>query len=195
MIDDASAPSADKCADCGAGLNAGEAKCFTVCEYCWTKHYPALAASSTPDSERLTRQAISISAMLSDAGVSAMPIEEAVRRLLTDIECLKSEQATCRKHTDPLVCLACEAEEDARPEWHTPIHRVTPPRLRGEPLREANVAASSTPPSDLVNRRANNLARIVNQICSQEGIDLPLSICMKLVTLFDAALSQTKDPR
>jgi hypothetical protein len=41
----------------------------------------------------------------------------------------------CREHGDPLVCLVCEAaEEDARPEWQRP-HRVTPPRLRGEPER------------------------------------------------------------
>lgn len=28
------------CIDCGAGLNAGEAKCFTVCDACWAKAYP-----------------------------------------------------------------------------------------------------------------------------------------------------------
>lgn len=25
--------------------------------------------------------------------------------------------ATCPTHGDPLVCIACEQEEDARPEW------------------------------------------------------------------------------
>jgi hypothetical protein len=28
-----------KCADCGAPMNEGEAKCFTVCDKCWDKHY------------------------------------------------------------------------------------------------------------------------------------------------------------
>jgi hypothetical protein len=45
-------------------------------------------------------------------------------------------QPHCQIHGDPLVCLACEAEEDQRPEWQRP-HRVTPPRLRGEPERES----------------------------------------------------------
>jgi hypothetical protein len=39
----------------------------------------------------------------------------------------------CPTHGDPLVCLACEAEEEAHPAWAPPVHRVTPPRLRGEP--------------------------------------------------------------
>ncbi len=29
------------CEDCGASLNAGEAKCFTVCDTCWGKTYMA----------------------------------------------------------------------------------------------------------------------------------------------------------
>lgn len=28
-----------------------------------------------------------------------------------------AREATCLTHGDPLVCLACEADEDARPEW------------------------------------------------------------------------------
>ena len=27
------------CADCGSLMNDGEAKCFTVCDTCWNKHY------------------------------------------------------------------------------------------------------------------------------------------------------------
>jgi len=42
---------------------------------------------------------------------------------------------SCPTHGDPLVCLACEADEDLRPVWQQP-HRVTPPRLRGEPERQ-----------------------------------------------------------
>lgn len=49
-------------------------------------------------------------------------------------------EAQCPTHGDPLVCLACEAEEDTRPEWQRP-HRVTPPRLRGEPERETQQCA------------------------------------------------------
>ena len=30
---------AGRCADCGAALNEGEAKTFTVCDACWDKHY------------------------------------------------------------------------------------------------------------------------------------------------------------
>jgi NADH pyrophosphatase NudC (nudix superfamily) len=29
-----------KCKDCGAPMNEGEAKTFTVCDDCWEKHYP-----------------------------------------------------------------------------------------------------------------------------------------------------------
>lgn len=65
-----------------------------------------------------------------------------IRRQQEETERLKGEGvaksgAACAKHGDPLVCLACEAEEDARPEWQKP-HRVTPPRLRGEPPRESH---------------------------------------------------------
>jgi len=33
------APAGPKCADCGAPLNEGEAKTFTVCDACWEKTY------------------------------------------------------------------------------------------------------------------------------------------------------------
>ncbi len=36
---------AAKCADCGTGLNEGEAKCFTVCDACWDKAYPSKPTS------------------------------------------------------------------------------------------------------------------------------------------------------
>lgn len=39
----------EACADCGVSLNAGEAKCFTVCDACWDKaHKPAPPAVQRP---------------------------------------------------------------------------------------------------------------------------------------------------
>jgi len=29
----------DKCSDCGAPMNEGEAKTFTCCDSCWEKHW------------------------------------------------------------------------------------------------------------------------------------------------------------
>jgi len=57
------------------------------------------------------------------------------------IEGFLSAPRQCPTHGDPLVCLACEAEEDARPEWQRP-HRVSPPRLRGEPERGSECRCS-----------------------------------------------------
>ena len=40
----------------------------------------------------------------------------------------------CPTHGDPLVCLACEADEDARPEWRKPC--LTRRYSSGSPMRE-----------------------------------------------------------
>lgn len=39
-----------KCSECGASLNEGEAKTFTVCDECWDKAFPS---SPSPDLEGL----------------------------------------------------------------------------------------------------------------------------------------------
>jgi hypothetical protein len=42
-----------------------------------------------------------------------------VRNIRKDkLEPATAVEFRCRRHGDPLVCLACEAEEAARPEWH-----------------------------------------------------------------------------
>jgi len=38
-----------KCSDCGAPMNEGEAKTFTVCDACWDKAHPARLASDSND--------------------------------------------------------------------------------------------------------------------------------------------------
>lgn len=44
------------------------------------------------------------------------------------------------------------------------------------------------------NRRANEYARLFNSACDAEGYDLPLSLCMKLVALFEHALESGTPP-
>jgi hypothetical protein len=44
------------------------------------------------------------------------------------------------------------------------------------------------------NRRANQYARVFNAACAGEGHDLPLSLCMKLVALFQHALEAGTPP-
>jgi hypothetical protein len=39
------APAEGKCSDCGALMNEGEARTFTVCDACWKKKYPGVEAS------------------------------------------------------------------------------------------------------------------------------------------------------
>jgi len=40
------------CADCGAEMNEGEAKCFTVCDPCWDAHVALSADSRVPPEQR-----------------------------------------------------------------------------------------------------------------------------------------------
>lgn len=71
---------------------------------------------------RLIDQSQQISRMLSEAGVGSCTLVEGVRALL------HRQSAACQTHGDPLVCLACEAEESARPEWRTLPEGVDLPR-------------------------------------------------------------------
>jgi hypothetical protein len=59
---------------------------------------------------RLVDQSQHISRMLSEAGVGSGTLVEGVRALI-------NRPPMCETHGDPLVCLACEADESVRPEW------------------------------------------------------------------------------
>lgn len=101
---DESKPAA--CVDCGAQLNAGEAKCFTVCDACWDTHYAPTPAepAALPEGWRVEgREAWRIlvqgygetkgptrlvEAFLNDEGyveMSDMPVPAAVLRALLSL--------------------------------------------------------------------------------------------------------------
>lgn len=55
------------------------------------------------------------------------------------------------------------------------------------------MAKRKTPtPAQIRRHEANNIARAFSRLCDARGIDLPLELCLKLVELFDIALSKPR---
>lgn len=77
-----------KCADCGAVLNEGEAKVFTVCDSCWNAHYSPQSRSAPPESETTLEESFVL--ILEDCSRSrriAMCHYEDIQRMQFDFKC------------------------------------------------------------------------------------------------------------
>jgi hypothetical protein len=105
-------PTRHRCSGCG---HLWDARTTTaeLCGDCWRRVQHVLHAGSVGADLDTARTLARTHRMPRDP--FAEQLSEAILSLASEVETLR--RAACPQHGDPLVCLACEAEEDQHPAW------------------------------------------------------------------------------
>jgi hypothetical protein len=105
-------PTRHRCSGCG---HLWDARTTTaeLCGDCWRRVQHVLHAGSVGADLDTARTLARTHRMPRDP--FAEQLSEAILSLASEVETLRL--AACPQHGDPLVCLACEAEEDQHPAW------------------------------------------------------------------------------